>query len=84
MTDNYHEEGVKNKLVALRISEHRIVQLKAIVEKNNAGLHYYGKTTVSKLICAAIEDFVEGKTDNQDRFKEHRPAAPKPTKTKRV
>lgn len=68
MTDNYQDK--KTKLVAVRMGGLQHAELKKMEEKWNEIRHWYGRITVSKLICMAVDDLISGKQEGRKKYLE--------------
>ncbi len=70
MSDIYSDHK-KTKMVSLRIDPKDHEKLVAMTTKyNECHRGYWGKKTVSKMICAALDDFINGDQKQRKDFDE--------------
>lgn len=69
MTDYGHK---KSKLITLRMDPKVHKKITEMTERYNAAKSYwhYGKKTVSKMLCMAVEDFINGDQKHRKDFDE--------------
>lgn len=70
MSDIYSTHK-KTKMVSLRIEpeDHKkLVEMTA--QYNECNRSYWGNKTVSKMICAALDDFINGNQNQRKKFDE--------------